>query len=257
MIVTVFALLWCATFFAQLVDLAAESIELRAAAGPARPGRGRVIAWVAAAAGVTVIAASSGAALAVMRIEAGQLAVGVVIIDLLVFVVGAVAVAAVTGLLRPTSGGYPGVSAQIAQLVSRRVTKSDVASIRHSLALVDAAHASRSRTLAWLRFTPSVIGLAVVVSVVIALTTSHAWRGWWWLSVVDLLMPAASVLIALATDRVAGRARDAWGAVFAEQRAVIETELDLLERRVSRGVTGLSERVSKALGILREHDLGK
>lgn len=254
--VIVFALAWCALLFAQLVDFAAESVELRAASGPARSGRGRIVTWIAAAAAPVVVAVAAGAAVGVSLLAAGHIAGGLVLLTVLVFAVGAGAIAAVSGLLRPRAGGYPGVRAEIEQLAAQRVTKLDVASIRHSLAAVDAANA-RPRTPPWLRFVPATVGLAAVISVVVWLTTASAWPAWWWFAVVALLMPAASALIAIGTDRVTLRAREAWGGVYSAQRAAVETELDLLERRASRGVTGLTERVSKALGILRERDAKK
>ena len=79
---------------------------------------------------------------------------------------------------------------------------------------------------------------------------------------VDTMADACLVAAQVPTSRFAralasfgasqSTAQSAWDEVYQKQRSEAAAELDELERRASRGVPGLSDRVSRALRILRE-----
>ena len=75
---------------------------------------------------------------------------------------------------------------------------------------------------------------------------------YWPLALLAVLLPVASFLLGRSSARALRTAQSAWDEVYQKQRSEAAAELDELERRASRGVPGLSDRVSRALRILRE-----
>jgi len=74
-------------------------------------------------------------------------------------------------------------------------------------------------------------------------------------AIAALLIPTASIVLAARSARMSLRARASWALVNGKQRAELVKTLDELDRRTSRGVAGLSDRVNRALQILRDQQL--
>jgi hypothetical protein len=99
------------------------------------------------------------------------------------------------------------------------------------------------------RLVPVAIGVAAFVAAVVAAAVTGTGVA---LAVASILVPCLSYLVALVSARVSLASKVAWHAVCLRQRADAASDLHELERRTSRGVPGLSDRVARALRILRE-----
>ena len=99
------------------------------------------------------------------------------------------------------------------------------------------------------RLIPVGIGLLAFVATVVAAAATGTGV---WIAIASVLVPCLSYLAAIIAARVSLAAKVAWHAVCLRQRADVALDLHELERRTSRGVPGLSDRVARALRILRE-----
>src|SRR5699024_8917428 len=125
------------------------------------------------------------------------------------------------------------------------------------LAVIDEREAVRHERIArLLRSIPIVLAVlalaAVWVAVIGGMGAADADWGTIVIGIAALLIPAASIFLAARSARISLRARASWALVNGKQRAELVKTLDELERRTSRGVAGLSDRVNRALQILRE-----
>jgi hypothetical protein len=139
-----------------------------------------------------------------------------------------------------------------------KLGKDDVIALHRELEVIDSLHGAdpvaragsrekAARTNAW-RLVPTALGVVVFVALLIAAIGSR----YWLLGVLAVLLPLASLLLGRSSARVGRMSQSAWDEVYQKQRQESVVELDELERRASRGVPGLSDRVSRALRILRE-----
>jgi hypothetical protein len=101
----------------------------------------------------------------------------------------------------------------------------------------------------WWRLLPVACGLGVVAAALVAAVGTGRGGA---LAVLAFALPVASAVLGALGARLSLAAGAAWRLVRRTQRAAAVLELEALERRVARGVPGLSERVSRALRILRE-----
>ena len=110
------------------------------------------------------------------------------------------------------------------------------------------AFALLTRTNPW-RLVPAGLGLLVLVTTWLAIIATGSGGV---LGVAAVLLPVTSHLLAILNARFSLASKVAWHAVYQKQRAEAAQDLQELERRAGRGIPGLSDRVSRALRILRE-----
>jgi hypothetical protein len=100
------------------------------------------------------------------------------------------------------------------------------------------------------RLIPSLLALIVLVDVVVAIISGGR-VAWPWY-VLSTLAIAVSFLLALLEARVVLAGKAAWHAVYQKQRLEAIKLLEDLEKTSRKGVTGLGDRVARALQILRD-----
>lgn len=252
--------LWLSALVFQVADVGTAWYDLRSVRTRSVQFSGRrahEIFWVVPVAALSALIPAFGVAVgAAMVIDRGwQLAAGVLLSLAVIVLVSVALVIGIVRLLTHDVQGYATLRFTVREAKVRKVTKDEVARWRAELEAIDAREAVRHEDIArWLRLVPIVFGVlsAIAVWVAIAQEPPVAWL----LVAVAALIPAVvSGILAARGARLSLRARAAWGVVNGRQREQLVQAIETLERRANRGVAGLSDRVNRALSILREQQL--
>ncbi len=240
------AALWFLLVLLQAIDLAATWAASRSA------GRASGKVWAAAGAALVLVAGTAATELALQSRPDGNALVRLAALLIVFTLVCGCLVAIVLIDERPRADGLTAVETGIRSFDGVRVEKADVAALRAALADADVARLDHAHPRAWWRWIPAVVGLAVVVLALVAISTGDAWPSLWWVAIVALVPVVLSVLARFAEVRLRLAVRARRKTAYSARRQALVTELEQLERRASRGVAGLTERVSRALTILRD-----
>jgi membrane protein YdbS with pleckstrin-like domain len=236
----------------QLVDVVTGHQVRRAGRAAGTRDRDRVLSWAIAVCSIVLVLLVLGVDLAVrLLLDRGQLLGG------LLALVGLVAVAAVTALiaaraLRRPETGYRVIREELRAQSGTRLSKGRIADYRTWLAAIDDRQNDLRRHVVagrWVRAIPVVVALAALVAAVWLAAEGTAP---WWEAAICLVLVVVSVWFAIWGARISLARNLAIHAVHQKQRAEALLVLDDLERKAPRKVAGLSERVSRALAILRE-----
>ena len=257
--------LWLGGLLFQIADLGTAWFDLRNArtsTGQLSRRRTHELFWVAPSAALVALGLAFGIDLAAGLVFDREVVavVGILLaLAVIVLVVSATVVATVTLLTRDTQS-YALLRFAIGDAQARKLSKADLEAWREELAVIDEREAVRHERIArLLRYIPivlSVLALAAVwVAAVSALGTADAGWGVILAGIAALLIPTTSIVLAARSARMSLRARASWALVNGKQRAELVKTLDELDRRTSRGVAGLSDRVNRALQILRDQQL--
>jgi hypothetical protein len=256
--------LWLIALLFQLSDLGANWLTaLNARDIPGRGGRTHptAVVWMPPVASLLAVAVMLGANGAGRLLFNGHPWSGVIILLGLAVVIAAVALGALVILRQRTVPSYAVLREKLRLLRGAKLTKDEVVDLHEELALIDALHhrgqsappsadgaiAATARANRW-RLSPAILGALAFIAVAVAAIGSEYWP----LALPAVLLPVASFLLGRSSARALRTAQSAWDEVYQKQRSEAAAELDELERRASRGVPGLSDRVSRALRILRE-----
>jgi hypothetical protein len=258
-------ILWLGGLLFQIADLGTAWFDLRNArtsAGQLARRRAHELFWVAPTAALLALALAFGIDLAASLVFDRDVLVVVGILlalAVIVLVVSVTMVATVT-LLTTDIHSYALLRFAIGDAQARKLTKAEVDVWRTELKAIDDREAVRHERIARaLRLIPiglSVLALAAVwVAVIDGMQQAGADLAPMLLGIAAALIPVASIVLAIRSARLSLRARASWALVNGKQRAELVKTLDELERRTSRGVAGLSDRVNRALQILRDQQL--
>ncbi|WP_158268849.1 hypothetical protein [Homoserinimonas hongtaonis] len=253
--------LWLSALLFQIADIGTAWFDSRTArAGSARFARRRAheIFWVLPVAALAAVLSAFGVALgASMVLDTGWGLTGGLVLALAVMVIvsGLVVVGLVRLLTRDVQG-YAVLRLRVSDTNARKVTKADIERWRQELAVIDEREAVRHESIArWLRLIPIAFSVLALAAIWIALAQDFSLPTGLIVGLVSLLLPAISIVLADRAARLSLRARAEWALVNGRQRAELVQAIDELERRTNRGVAGLSDRVNRALQILREQQL--
>ncbi|MCU1546014.1 MAG: hypothetical protein JWP30_1114 [Homoserinimonas sp.] len=252
--------LWLSALMFQIADLGTAWFDLRTAksgTGQLARRRAHQLFWVApVAALVAFVLAFAVDFAASLVFDRGWLLVSGLLLALTVIVlVAAASGVALVALLTRDSPSYALLRYRLGESRARKVSRLDIEAWRSELHTIDTREAVRHEDIARpLRLIPIAIATLAFFLVCTAVTAGFPTDGAGWVvaGILALLMPASSVLLAARAARVSLRARAAWTLVNSKQRTEVLKALDELERRTGRGVAGLSDRVNRALQILRE-----
>ncbi len=259
-------ILWLGGLLFQIADLGTAWLDLRNArtsTGQLARRRAHELFWVAPTAALLALGLAFGIDLAVrMVLQQGILpVVGVLLVLVVLVLVVAGSMVATIALLTRDIQSYALLRFAIGDAQARKLTKADVAAWRAELKVIDEREAIRheriARTLRLIPIGLAVLALAALWVAVIIEVQEGVGEVWPLITmgVFAVLIPSASIFMAIRSARVSLRARASWALVNGKQRESLVRSLDELERRTSRGVAGLSDRVNRALQILREQQL--
>jgi len=243
---------WVLAFLLQLVDVISGHQVRRAGRATGTRDRDRVLTWTIAVCSIVLVLFALGVDLASrLLLDEGQLLWGSLAL------IGLFAVATVTALLaaraiRRPQTGYQGIRDQVRAQAGTRIAKGRIADFRAWLAAIDDRQNDLHRHVVvgrWVRAIPVVVALVALTA---ASWLAQAGEAPLWQAVLCGLAVVLSLWLAVWGARISLARNLAIHAVHQKQRAEALLALDELERKVPRKVAGLSERVSRALAILRE-----
>lgn len=253
--------LWLGALVFQIADLGTAWFDVRTArtgSGQLTRRRAHEIFWVTPLAALVALLLAFGIDLGVgMVLGQGWMLAGGVLLSLAVVVgVSTLTVVGLVALLTRDVQTYALLRYRVTEAKSHKVTKADVEGWREELAAIDAREAVRHESIArWLRLIPVGLAFLALAAVWVAILQDPSLPGWIAIGILAVVPPVGSILLAARSARLSLRARAEWALLQGKQRSEVTKALDELERRTGRGVAGLSDRVNRALQILREQQL--
>jgi hypothetical protein len=243
---------WALAFLLQLVDVITGHQVRRAGRAAGTRDRDRILTWTVAVCSSVLVLVIVGIDFATRLIlDRGDLLWGLLL--LVGFITGVVitALLAARALRRPETG-YQVIRDELKSLAGTRLAKGRLADYRAWLATLDArgkdVH-TRVATGRWVRSIPVLVALIALAAVVALMVVERAEP---WQVALYLVPVAVSAWLAVWGARISLARNLAIHAVHHKQRAEAIVMLEDLDRKAPRKVAGLSERVSRALAILRE-----
>lgn len=258
--------LWLSALVFQVADVGTAWYDVRSARTRnvqfARR-RAHEIFWVVPVAALSALIPAFGIAVgAGMAIDGEwRFAAGVLLALAVIVIVSVGLVIGLVRLLTRDVQSYGVLRVRVKDAKARKVSKDDIARWRSELEAIDAREAVRHEDIArWLRLIPIAFGGLALAATWVAIAQDLASDGssvlaWPLVGVAAAVPPVVSAVLAARGARLSLRARAAWGMVNGRQREQLVQIIDELERRTNRGVAGLSDRVNRALSILREQQL--
>lgn len=243
---------WVLAVLLQLVDVITGHQVRRAGRAAGTRDRDRVLSWATAVCAIVLILVILGVDYAArLLLDRAELMWGALLLVALIAVVAITALLAARALRRPQTG-YQVIRDELRALAGSRLARGRLADYRTWLSAIDArGNDVRRRVVTgrWVRGIPALIAL-VAFAAAAWLATVNALQPWQ--AALYLVAAAASVWLAVWGARISLARNLAIHAVHQKQRAEAILMLEDLERKTPRKVAGLSERVSRALAILRE-----
>ena len=243
---------WALAFLLQLVDVITGHQVRRAGRAAGTRDRDRVLTWAIAVCSIVLVLLAVGVDLAVrLLLDRAELLWGSLALVGLVAVAGITALLAARTLRRPQTG-YQVIRDDLRAQAGTRLTRGRIADYRAWLSAIDdrrydlRLHVVTGR---WVRAIPFVVGLGALAA---AIALASAGTMPWWQAVFVIIPVLVSAWLGAWGARISLARSLAIHAVHQKQRAETLLALEELERKAPRKVAGLTERVSRALAILRE-----
>lgn len=251
--------IWLLACLLQIVDVGTGHFVRRAGRTAGSRDRDRILTWMIAIGSLVLIAVGVGVDFS-LRLILSELPPLPAEIALLLGLMGLVltfAVAVVTGLLtsralRKPQIGYQVIRDELRTLSGSRLSKGRIADYRAWLSAIDERKRDlKSKIIVGriVRALPVVIALATIAISIWAVVSGVLPV---WILAVAILALVISLWLAIWGGQISLARNLAIYAVHQKQRLEALELLTELERKTPRKVAGLSERVSRALAILRE-----
>lgn len=243
---------WVLAFLMQLTDVITGRQVKRAGRAAGTRDRDRVLAWTIIVCAMVLVLVIVGVDLAArLLLDQAELLWGALALVALIAVGAGTALLAARALRRPNTG-YQVFRDELRAQAGSRLVKGRLADYRSWLSAIDdRTNDVRRRVIVgrWVRAIPVIVAVMAFAAAV-WLAVAEALPVW---SAGLCVVPiAVSVWLAVSGARTALARNLAIHAVHQKQRAEAIILLDDLERKTPRKVAGLTERVSRALAILRE-----
>lgn len=251
-IVSIAVAYWALAFLLQLIDVVTGHQVKRAGRAAGTRDRDRVLAWTIAVCSIMLLIVIVGVDFAArLLVDESQILWGGLALVVLFAVAAGTALLAARALRRPNIG-YQMFRDELRAQAGARLVKGRLADYRSWLSAIDSrTNDLRRRVIVgrWVRAIPVFIaGIALVAAIVLAVSGATPL----WQTFLCVALVVASAWLAILGARTALARNLAIHAVHQKQRAEAVILLDDLERKTPRKVAGLTERVSRALAILRE-----
>lgn len=251
-IVDATAILWVLFTLLQVVDVVTGRQLRRAGRAVGTRDRDRLLAWTIICCAIVLIIVMFGVVVAArLVLDHAQPWFGAALMVGLAGVGAVSAILAVRALRKPESG-YATLLERLRAADGSRLPKGRVKDFRRWLEAIDERETDVRRTVLlgrWVRVIPPVTALVLVFAAVLL------WLGGavdLWVPLIAIAAPVISLALSILGARMSLSRNLAVHAVHQKQRSEIVEAIEDLERRAPRKATGLTDRVSRALAILRE-----
>ncbi len=250
---------WILAVLLQVVDVGTGHFVRRAGRTAGNRDRDRILTWMIAIGSILLVAVVAGVDLSLRLIldvsregdEPAGLLVGSIgiVVSFAVAVVSALLIS--RGLRRPQTG-YQVLRDELKSQSGSRLSKGRIADYRSWLSAIDDRQKNLSSKVAIGRVVRSIPVLLAIAGTVLAIWSSVSGHPRVWAIVIGVIAFGISLWLAVWGARISLARNLAAHAVHQKQRAEALLLVADLERKAPRRVAGLSERVSRALAILRE-----
>lgn len=243
---------WALAFLLQLIDVVTGNQVKRAGRAAGNRDRDRMLTWVIAVCSIMLVIVILGVDFAArLLLDQGQPLWGGLALVVLFAMGAGTALLAARALRRPSTG-YQVFRDELRAQASLRLARGRLADYRAWLSAIDARTNDVRRRVIIGRFVRAIPVAIAVIAFAAAVWLVFTGSLQPWQAVLTVLPIVASGWLAIAGARTALARNLAIHAVDQKQRAEAIIVLDDLERKTPRKVAGLTERVSRALAILRE-----
>ncbi|MBX3086916.1 MAG: hypothetical protein KF742_00380 [Cryobacterium sp.] len=250
---------WILAALLQVVDVGTGHFVRRAGRTAGNRDRDRILTWMIAIGSILLVAVAAGVDLSLRLIlgashdngESIELLIGSIGV-VLSFAVAVVSALLISRALRRPQTGYQVLRDELRSQSGSRLSKGRIADYKSWLSAVDERQKSLSSKVAIGRVVRSIPVILAVVITALAIWSTISGRPRVWVIIVGLVACGLSIWLAVWGARISLARNLAAYAVHQKQRAEALLLIADLERKAPRRVAGLSERVSRALAILRE-----
>ena len=243
---------WVLAFLLQLVDVRTGHQVRRAGRAAGFRDRDRILAWTVTVCAIVLIIVILGVDLAArLLLDRSELLLGLLLLIALAAVGAITALLAARAIRRPQTG-YQVIREELRGLAGTRLAKGRLADYRNWFEAVDARQNDLRQHVVVGRLVRAIPPVVAAGALSLAIWSSASGGMPVWSALLYLIPLGMSLWLAVWGARISLARNLAIHAVQQKQRAELLLVLDELERKAPRKVAGLSERVSRALAILRE-----
>lgn len=243
---------WALAFLLQLIDVVTGHQVKRAGRAAGSRDRDRVLTWTIACCTIVLLLVIIGVDFSArLLVDDGEILWGGLALVVL-FAAGAGAALLAARALRRPSTGYQVFRDELRAQAGSRLVKGRLADYRAWLAAIDSRTNDLRRRVILGRLVRTIPVLVAATALAAATILVIMGTAPIWQAVLCLAPVLVSAWLAIWGARTALSRNLAIHAVHQKQRAEAVILLDEFERKSPRKVAGLTERVSRALAILRE-----
>ena len=236
----------------QIVDVTTGHMVRRAGRAAGSRDRDRVLTWIIALSSVALVLLIVGVNVAVrLLVDAEQALLGLLFLVALAGVCAILAILSARALRRPQTG-FQGIRDELSSTTASRLSRGRIADYRRWVETLDARHRDLHRRIIVGRIVRCIPPLIALVVVVVAFWLSSLGTLPAIVAVLSVVPLVITIWLGLSGARISLARNLALTAMHGKLRAEVLLALDDLERKAPRKVNGLTERVSRALAILRE-----
>lgn len=236
----------------QIVDVSTGHMVRRAGRAAGSRDRDRVLAWIISLCSIALVALIVGVTVAVRLIaDAGQVLPGLLLLVALVAVCATLAILSARALRRPQTG-YQGIRDELRSPAVGKLSRGRIADYRSWVDTLDARNKDLGRRVIVGRVVRGIPPLIALLVAFVAFWLASAGTLPVMVAVLSVVPLVVTAWLGLSGARISLARNLALTAVNSKLRAEVLLALDDLERKAPRKVNGLTERVSRALAILRE-----
>lgn len=252
LILSIAVAVWALAFLLQLIDVVTGHQVKRAGRAAGTRDRDRILTWVIAVCSIVLVLLILGVDFATrLLVEGNQPLWGGLALVALFAVSAGTALLAARSLRRPSTG-YQVFRDELRAQTSLRLTKGRLADYRAWLSAIDARENDVRRRVIVGRFVRAIPAVVALIAFGAAAWSASMGVLEPWQAALCIAPIVASGWLAVTGARTALARNLAIHAVHLKQRVEALLLLEELERKTPRKVAGLTERVSRALAILRE-----
>lgn len=255
-IVDATAILWVLFALLQIVDVVTGRQLRRAGRAVGTRDRDRLLTWTIICCSIVLVLLIFATVIATRLIlDHAQPWLGAALMLALAGVGATSAILAVRALRRPESG-YATLLDKLRAADGVRLSRGRVKDFRRWLDAIDERERDVRRTIMvgrWVRVVPPITGAVLV------LAAALLWLGGGveiWVPILTIAAPVLSTLFSIIGARLSLSRNLAVHVVHQKLRNEIVETITELERRAPKRASGLTDRVSRALAILREQQHG-
>ncbi len=243
---------WVLAFLLQLVDVVTGHKVRRAGRAAGTRDRDRILAWTVVVCAIVLVTVILGVDYAArLVLDQSELLWGSLLLVALAAAGAITAMLAARALRRPQTG-YQVIRDELRGYIGSRLSKGRLVDYRAWLSTLDGRRNDLRRHIIagrWVRVIPVLVAVTAFAAAA-WLASANELQSWH--AALYLVAVAASGWLAVWGARISLARNLAIHAVHLKQRAEAILLLEDLDRKTPRKVAGLSERVSRALAILRE-----